>query len=99
MPEINSEARSGVARDYRCSRLRQRNDKGVQEMASSDQFNAFIASRGEGLHPRLRQLFERTAVSPISEVTIRPDGMVQAGPDPATEAGRERHVDEQLPVE
>ena len=68
-------------------------------MASSDQFNAFIASRGEGLHPRLRQLFERTAVSPISEVTIRPDGMVQAGPDPATEAGRERHVDEQLPVE
>ncbi len=51
-------------------------------MASSDQFNAFMASRGEGLHPRLQELFERTAVSPISEVTIRPDGMLQAGPDP-----------------
>lgn len=60
-------------------------------MASSDQFNAFMASRGEGLHPRLRQLFERTAVYPISEVAIRPDGMLQAGPDPETEAVASRN--------
>jgi hypothetical protein len=55
-------------------------------MASSNQFNAFMASRGEGLHPRLRQLYERAAISPISEVTIRADGLLQAGPDPETEA-------------
>jgi hypothetical protein len=54
-------------------------------MTSSKQFNGFMESHGDGLHPRLRQLFERTAVSPMSEVTIRPDGMLQAGPDPAKE--------------
>jgi hypothetical protein len=59
-------------------------------MASSDQFNEFMASRGEGLHPRLQELFERTAVSPISEVTIRPDGMLQAGPDPESDAAPSR---------
>jgi len=55
-------------------------------MTSPDQFNAFLASRGEGLHPRLRDLLERTAAAPFSEVTRRQDGMLQAGPDPASDA-------------
>jgi hypothetical protein len=55
-------------------------------MSSFRQFDAFAAARGEGLHPKLRSLLERTAVSPQAEVTIRHDGMLQAGPDPASEA-------------
>jgi hypothetical protein len=58
---------------------------GVQKMTSSNRFNAFTASRGEGLHPKLRDLLERTAASPFSEVSIRHDGMLQAGPNPASE--------------
>jgi hypothetical protein len=54
-------------------------------MTSSDQFNAFAASRGEGLHPKLRDLLEREAASPFSETSIRKDGMIQAGPNPASE--------------
>ncbi len=53
---------------------------GVQKMTSSNQFNAFTASRGEGLHPKLRDLLERAAASPFSEVC-----MLQAGPNPASE--------------
>jgi hypothetical protein len=59
---------------------------GVQEMISSNQFNAFAASRGEGLHPKLRDLLERIAVSPFSEIVIRQDGMFQVGPNPESEA-------------
>jgi hypothetical protein len=55
-------------------------------MTSPDQFNAFLASRGEGLHPRLRELLERTAAAPFSEVARRQDGMLQAGPDRESEA-------------
>jgi hypothetical protein len=54
-------------------------------MTSSNQFNAFAASRDEGLHPKLRDLLERAAASPFSEVSIRHDGMLQAGPNPASE--------------
>jgi hypothetical protein len=54
-------------------------------MTSSDQFHAYAASRGDGLHPRLRDLLERAAASPRSEICIRDDGMLQAGPDPASE--------------
>jgi hypothetical protein len=54
-------------------------------MTSSDQFNAFAASRGEGLHPKLRDLLERAAASPLPENFIRHDGMIQAGPNPASE--------------
>ena len=49
------------------------------------QFSVFAASRGEGLHPKLRALFERAAVSPFSEVSIRHDGLIQAGPSPDSE--------------
>ncbi len=71
---------------------------GVQKMTSSNQFNAFTASRGEGLHPKLRDLLERAAASPFSEVSIRHDGMLQAGPNPASEMmasrGTESFTDE-----
>ena len=54
-------------------------------MTSSNQLNAFADSRGEGLHPKLCDLLERAAASPFSEVSIRHDGMLQAGPNPASE--------------
>jgi hypothetical protein len=49
------------------------------------QFNTFAASRGEGLHPKLRALLERAAAFPFSEVSIRHDGLIQAGPNPDSE--------------
>jgi hypothetical protein len=49
------------------------------------QFSVFAASRGEGLHPKLQTLLERAAASPFSEVSIRGDGMIQAGPSPDSE--------------
>ncbi|MDB5620410.1 hypothetical protein [Tardiphaga sp.] len=55
-------------------------------MSSFRQFDAFAAARGEGLHPKLRSLLDRTAASPRAELTVRLDGMLQAGPDPASEA-------------
>jgi len=49
------------------------------------QFSALAASRNEGLHPKLRTLFERAAAAPFSEVSMRPDGLIQAGPSPDSE--------------
>jgi hypothetical protein len=49
------------------------------------QFGIFAASRSEGLHPKLRALLERAAVSPFSEISIRHDGLIQAGPSPDSE--------------
>jgi hypothetical protein len=49
------------------------------------QFSAIAASRSEGPHPKLRALLERAAASPFSEVSIRHDGLIQAGPSPASE--------------
>jgi hypothetical protein len=48
-------------------------------------FNEFAVARGEGLHPKLRDLLERAAASPFSEVSVRQDGMLQAGPNPDSE--------------
>ena len=56
-------------------------------MTSLLQFSAIAASRGEGLHPKLRDLFERSAMLPNSEV-MRYDGMLQAGPSPASEGSQ-----------
>lgn len=53
-------------------------------------FHVFAATRGEGLHPELRLLFERAATSPVSDVAIRHDGLLQSGPDPAAEIMPER---------
>jgi hypothetical protein len=52
-------------------------------------FHAFAAARGEGLHPKLRLLFERAAASPASDVAIRTGGL-QSGPDPVSEAAPDR---------
>jgi hypothetical protein len=54
-------------------------------MTSTNQFNAFAASRGDGLHPKLRDLLKREAEFPFSEIAIRRDGMLQAGPNPESE--------------
>jgi hypothetical protein len=54
-------------------------------MTSLTEFDVFAAARGEGLHPKLRDLFERAANSPRSEVMIRRDGMLQSGPNPESE--------------
>jgi hypothetical protein len=49
------------------------------------QFCVLAASRGEGLHPKLRTFLERAAASPFSEVSMRHDGLIQAGPSPDSE--------------
>jgi hypothetical protein len=59
-------------------------------MTSFHQFSAFAASRGEGLHPKLQTLLERAAASPFSEVSIRRDGLIQAGPSPDSEIAPSR---------
>jgi hypothetical protein len=62
-------------------------------MTSFHQFSVFAASRGEGLHPKLRALLERAAASPFSEVSMRHDGLMQAGPSPESEVVSSRaHV-------
>jgi hypothetical protein len=54
-------------------------------MTSFHQFSVLAASRNEGLHPKLRALLERAAASPFSEVSMRKDGLIQAGPSPDSE--------------
>jgi hypothetical protein len=54
-------------------------------ITSFHQFSALAASRGEGLHPKLRARLERTATSPFSDVSMRHDGLIQAGPSPESE--------------
>jgi hypothetical protein len=51
-------------------------------------FHSIAALCGDGLRPELQALFDRLAIDPRSELFIRDDGMVQAGPDPASEAAR-----------
>jgi hypothetical protein len=59
-------------------------------MTSLNRFNEFAAARGDGLHPKLRDLLARSAASPFSEVSVRNDGMLQAGPSPASEMATSR---------
>jgi hypothetical protein len=54
-------------------------------MTSFHQFNALAASRGEGLHPKLRGLLEGAVACPLSQVSVRDDGLLQAGPNPGSE--------------
>ena len=53
-------------------------------MTSFLKFHAFATTRGDGLRPELRALFERTATAPRSELTVRDDGMIQSGPNPVS---------------
>jgi hypothetical protein len=48
-------------------------------------FSGLAVSRGEGLHPKLRALLERAAAAPFSELSVRHDGLIQAGPSPDSE--------------
>jgi len=48
-------------------------------------FHSIAALCGDGLRPELQVLFDRFAVDPRSELFVRDDGMLQAGPDPASE--------------
>jgi hypothetical protein len=59
-------------------------------MTSFHQFSVFAASRGEGLHPKLQALLERAASTPFAEVSMRGDGMIQAGPRPDSEIALSR---------
>jgi hypothetical protein len=52
-------------------------------MTSLLKFSAIAASRGEGLHPKLCDLFERVATFPNSEI-LHDDGMLQSGPLPGS---------------
>ena len=54
-------------------------------MNSFHQFSVLAASRNEGLHPKLSALLERAAACPFSELSMRKDGLIQAGPSPASE--------------
>ena len=53
-------------------------------MTSFLNFHAFATTRGDGLRPQLRALFERIAAAPRSELTVRDDGMIQSGPNPVS---------------
>jgi hypothetical protein len=49
-------------------------------------FHSIAALCGDGLRPELQALFERLAIDPHTELFVRPDGMLQSGPDPVSEA-------------
>lgn len=51
-------------------------------MTSLLNFHGLAATRGDGLRPELRALFERIASAPHCELAARADGMIQSGPDP-----------------
>ena len=51
-------------------------------------FHSIAALCGDGLRPELQALFDRLAIDPRSELFVRDDGMVQAGPDPASQTAR-----------
>jgi hypothetical protein len=48
-------------------------------------FHSIAALCGDGLRPELQALFDRLAINPCSELFVRDDRMVQAGPDPVSE--------------
>jgi hypothetical protein len=48
-------------------------------------FHSIAALCGDGLRPELQALFDRLAVDPRSELFVREDGMIQAGPTPTSE--------------
>jgi hypothetical protein len=52
-------------------------------------FHSIAALCGDGLRPELQALFDRLAIDRHSELFVRPDGMVQSGPDPKSEAAPE----------
>jgi hypothetical protein len=55
-------------------------------------FHSIAALCGDGLRPELQALFDRLASDPRSELFLRGDGMVQAGPDPDSETAFAKRV-------
>jgi hypothetical protein len=51
-------------------------------------FHSIAALCGDGLRPELQALFDRLAIDQASELFVRSDGMMQSGPDPASEAAK-----------
>jgi hypothetical protein len=51
-------------------------------------FHSIAALCGDGLRPELQALFDRLAIDPHSELFVRPDGMIQSGPDPVSETAK-----------
>jgi hypothetical protein len=49
-------------------------------------FHSIAALCGDGLRPELQALFDRLAIDPHAETFVRPDGMLQSGPDPKSKA-------------
>ena len=47
-------------------------------------FHSIAALSGDGLRPELTPLFELLAVDPETEIFVRDDGMLRAGPDPVS---------------
>jgi hypothetical protein len=54
-------------------------------MNASNNLSEYMTARGDGLHPKLRALFDRECAYPFDEVKVRGDGLIQAGPDPRLE--------------
>jgi hypothetical protein len=51
--------------------------------------HSITALCGDGLRPELQALLDRLDIDPRSELFVRDDGMVQAGPDPAERAAHD----------
>lgn len=54
-------------------------------MTLFNQFSVLAESRGEGLHPLLQALLERAASPACPDISVRHDGLIQAGPSPESE--------------
>jgi hypothetical protein len=59
-------------------------------MTLFNQFSVLAESRGEGLHPLLRALLERAASPACPDISVRRDGLIQAGPSPESEVASSR---------
>jgi hypothetical protein len=68
-----------------CARSHGMSSSGDPTMTFFHQPSTFAAPRGEGLHPKLQALLDRNATSPFSEISMRQDGLTQAGPSPNSE--------------
>jgi hypothetical protein len=55
-------------------------------------FHWIAALCGDGLRPELQALFDRLAIDPRSELILRDDGMVQAGPNPIQRQHSQKRV-------
>jgi hypothetical protein len=55
-------------------------------------FHSIAALRGDGLRPELQALFERLAIDPRTELFLRPDGLLQSGPDPKSQNAPEERT-------